>query len=281
MKWFEPRRHAYPWRGTSDPYAVLVSEIMLQQTQAARVVPAFERFIGRFPTVAALARASRADVVRVWEGLGYNRRPVALSEAARAIVRDHGGRVPADPEELKRLPGIGPYTAAAVASFAYRATIAAVDTNVRRVVARARLGREPGELRRRAIDEEAGRWLDRGHPAEWSQALMDLGREICRPEPRCEACPIAADCRARSRSRRGRMAPRRAAPFEGSMRQVRGGIVRVLRRRGASVGELAAQTGFPVERIVDAVRALVRDGLLVADAAARAGRTTGRVRLAD
>ena len=280
MKWFEPRRHAYPWRGTSDPYAVLVSEVMLQQTQAARVVPAFERFLGRFPTVAALAHASRADVVRVWEGLGYNRRPVALSEAARAIVRDHGGRVPADPDELKRLPGVGPYTAAAIASFAYGATIAAVDTNVRRVVARARLGREPGEVRRDTIDEEAGRWLDRGHPAEWNQALMDLGREVCRPEPRCEACPIA-DCRSRSRSRRSRITQRRAAPFEGSMRQVRGGVVNVLRRQAASVGELAAQTGFPVDRIVDAVGALVRDGLVAADAAARAGRLTGRVRLAD
>ena len=281
MNWFEPRRHAYPWRGTSDPYAVLVSEIMLQQTQAARVVPVFERFLGRFPTVAALADASRADVVRAWEGLGYNRRAVALSEAARAIVRDHHERVPGDPDELKRLPGIGQYTAAAIASFAYGATIAAVDTNVRRVVARARLGREPGEVRRDTIDDEAGRWLDRRHPADWNQALMDLGRDICRPEPRCEACPIAADCRARSRSRRSRLSPRRAAPFEGSMRQVRGGIVRVLRRRSASVGELAVQTGFPVERIVDAVEDLVRDGLVVADTAARAGRGNGRVRLAD
>jgi A/G-specific adenine glycosylase len=254
---------------------------MLQQTQAARVVPAFERFLGRFPTVAALANASRADVVRAWEGLGYNRRPVALSEAARAIVRDHGGRVPADPDELKRLPGVGPYTAAAIASFAYGATIAAVDTNVRRVVARARLGRDPGEVRPRIIDDEAQRWLDRRNPAEWNQALMDLGREICRPKPRCEACPIAADCRARSRSRRSQIAQRRAAPFEGSMRQVRGGIVRVLRRRRASVGELAAQTGFPVARIVDAVGALVRDGLVVAETAAREGRATDRVRLAD
>ena len=281
MKWFEPRRHAYPWRGTSDPYAVLVSEIMLQQTQAARVVPAFERFLGRFPTVAALADASRADVVRAWEGLGYNRRAVALSEAARAIVRDHGGRVPTDPEELKRLPGVGPYTAAAIASFAYGATIAAVDTNVRRVVARARLGREPGEVRRDTIDDEAGRWLDRGRPAEWNQALMDLGREICRPEPRCEACPMAADCRARSASRRRRATLRQAAPFEGSMRQVRGGIVRLLRRRGASVGELAARTGFPLERIVDAVEALVRDGLVVAERATRAGSAIDRVRLAE
>jgi A/G-specific adenine glycosylase len=281
LRWFEPRRHAYPWRGTSDPYAVLVSEIMLQQTQAARVVPAFERFLGRFPTVAALADASRADVVRAWEGLGYNRRAVALSGAARAIVLDHYERVPGDPEELMRLPGVGPYTAAAIASFAYGATIAAVDTNVRRVVARARLGREPGEVRRDTIDDEAGRWLDRRHPAEWNQALMDLGREICRPEPRCEACPIAADCRARSRSRRRRLAPRRAARFEGSMRQVRGRIVGVLRRRSANVGELAVQTGFPVERIVDAVGALVRDGLVVADTASRAGRGNGRVRLAD
>jgi hypothetical protein len=139
-------------------------------------------------------------------------------------------------------------------------------------------GRSPaGHHRRR------GRALARppSPSPEWNQALMDLGREVCRPKPRCEACPIAVDCRARSRSRRSRIALRRAARFEGSMRQVRGGVVNFLRRRAASVDELAVQTGFPVERIVDAVGALVRDGLVVADAAARAGRTTGRVRLAD
>lgn len=119
----------YPWRASRDPYAVLVSEIMLQQTQAARVVPVFVRFLGAFPSVASLAAAGRGDVVRAWAGLGYNRRAVALSEAARAIVRDHDGRVPADPQVLRTLPGVGPYTAAAVAALAFGAPVAAVDTN--------------------------------------------------------------------------------------------------------------------------------------------------------
>ncbi|MGZ8584621.1 MAG: A/G-specific adenine glycosylase [Actinomycetota bacterium] len=119
--WYRPRRRAYPWRGSGDPYAVLVSEVMLQQTQAARAVPVFERFLARFPTVEALASAPRSEVVRAWAGLGYNRRAVALSEAAREIERAHGGRIPGDPEVLRTLPGVGPYTAAAVASFAFGA----------------------------------------------------------------------------------------------------------------------------------------------------------------
>jgi A/G-specific adenine glycosylase len=270
MRWFEPRRHAYPWRGSSEPYAVLVSEIMLQQTQAARVVQAYERFLARFPTVAALARASRADVVRAWEGLGYNRRAVALSEAARAIVRDHGDRVPADPDELKRLPGVGPYTAAAVASFGHGVAVAAVDTNVRRVVARARLGREPADVLPRVLDDEAERWLDRRHPGEWNQALMDLGREVCRPRPRCEACPIARDCRFRKSVRPRSGGKRSKPPFEGSTRHVRGAIVAVLRRHpSASVERVASESGFPVERIVDALPGLKRDGLVTVTAAPR------------
>src|SRR5438876_715357 len=120
---------------------------MLQQTQAARVAPAFGRFVERFPTVRDLAAAPRAEVLRAWAGLGYNRRAVALSEAARAIVRDHSGRVPSDPAALQRLPGVGPYTAAAVASLAYGVPAPALDTNVRRVVARARVGTEPHEVR--------------------------------------------------------------------------------------------------------------------------------------
>src|SRR6058998_1553403 len=135
LQWYEPRRHAYPWRLPGvDPYGVLVSEVMLQQTQAPRVARAFEPFIRRFPSVRELAGGSVADVLRAWSGLGYNRRAVALSRAARAIVSEHGGRVPSDPALLEQLPGIGPYTAAAVASIASGLPAPAIDTNVRRVL---------------------------------------------------------------------------------------------------------------------------------------------------
>jgi A/G-specific adenine glycosylase len=243
---------------------VLVSEVMLQQTQAVRVVPAYRRFIELFPTVEALANASRSDVVRAWDGLGYNRRAVALSEAARAIVREHGGRVPSDPALLKRLPGVGPYTAAAVASLAFGVAVATVDTNVRRVVARARLGREPDEVRPRDIDDEAERWLDRRRPDRWNQALMDLGRYVCRPRPACDGCPLRLSCRFRNAERRPPTVRRATTPFDGSRRQVRGAIVRVLRhRRSASVRGLAAETGLSIERVVEAIDGLVRDGLVV------------------
>ncbi|HXF73820.1 MAG TPA: A/G-specific adenine glycosylase, partial [Actinomycetota bacterium] len=123
LAWYAPRRRAYPWRATRDPYRILVAEVMLQQTQASRVVPRYRAFLGRFPSVRALAAAPRADVLRAWSGLGYNRRAVLLHEAARALARDHGGRLPRDPEGLRRLPGVGPYTAAAVAAIAFGARV--------------------------------------------------------------------------------------------------------------------------------------------------------------
>lgn len=138
LDWYRPRRHAYSWRrGRRSPYRTLVSEVMLQQTQASRVEPIFDAFVARFPDVGALGAASRADVLRAWAGLGYNRRAVALHETARIVVREHGGRVPRDAEALTRLPGVGPYTAAAVASIGHGDPVAALDGNVRRVVARA------------------------------------------------------------------------------------------------------------------------------------------------
>jgi A/G-specific adenine glycosylase len=254
---------------------------MLQQTQASRVVPVFERFLGRYPSVEELARAPRDEVVRAWAGLGYNRRAVALSEAARVLVREHGGRVPGDPELLRRLPGIGPYTSAAVASLAFGRPIAALDTNVRRIVARVRAGREADDLTPVALRPLADRWLDRDDPATWNQALMDLGREVCRPRPRCDACPIAFGCRFMADGATPGPARRKQGRFDGSSRQVRGAVVDSLRRRGsASLRSLAQDTGFPSDRIRDAVETLRRDGLLEAGPAALAGRAAGRVRLA-
>jgi A/G-specific adenine glycosylase len=255
---------------------------MLQQTQAPRVAPAYERFLTRFPTTFELARATRADVVRAWEGLGYNRRAVALSDSARAIVSDHAGAVPSGTDELRALPGIGPYTAAAVASIAFGAPVAAVDTNVRRIVARVHLGAEADEVPRRRIRELADVWLDRDAPGAWNQALMDLGREVCRPRPRCPVCPLAAGCAFFAAGAEPRPSRRRQGPFEGSSRQVRGAIVRALRERSpSSVGVIASTTGLDLARVAAAIEDLHREGLIAAGIAALQGRPRGLVRLAD
>lgn len=265
-EWYAPRRRAYPWRGSHDPYAVLVSEAMLQQTQASRVVPAYRSFLRRFPTVRTLAAASRRDVVLEWGGLGYNRRAVRLSEAARAIVRDHGGRIPRDPATLRELPGVGPYTAAAVASLGFGEPVAAIDTNVRRVVARVHLGVEGLEAPARHVWALADAWLDRDDPITWNQALMDLGREVCRPKPRCDACPLARVCRFRLDGSIAARGPRRQGPFEGSTRQVRGAVVRALRSHPSLTRtRLSAETGFPRDRVDGALDGLVHDGLLEFD----------------
>jgi A/G-specific adenine glycosylase len=246
---------------------------MLQQTQAARVEPIFEAFLHRFPDVVALAGGSRADVLRAWSGLGYNRRAVRLHEAARAVVRDHGGRIPRDVSVLARLPGVGPYTAAAVASIGFGLPAAAVDTNVRRVVARVMLGAEPDDVPERDVLRDAERWLDRRDPATWNQALMDLGRACCRPQPRCVECPLARICRFARSGGAPRVPARRQPPFAGSDRQVRGAVVRAL-RGSASLDRagLVTAVGHPASRVADVLPGLVRDGLVE--------RTrTGRLRL--
>jgi A/G-specific adenine glycosylase len=278
--WFEPRRAAYPWRRRPTPYRVLVSEVMLQQTQAARVAPAFETFLWLFPTVRSLASASRGEVVRAWAGLGYNRRAVALHEGARRIVRDHRGRIPREPEVLRNLPGIGPYTAAAVAAIGFGVPVTALDVNLRRVVARASLGVEPFDVPGDRLERQAERWLDRQDPAGWHQAVMDLGREVCRPVPRCGECPISAACRFRGSGLSGARATRGQGRFEGSFRQVRGRVLAALRDRGsASVQSLVRVTGQPSERVAAAVRSLVSDGLAEAGPSALAGTPRGRIRL--
>jgi len=290
MQWYRPRRGAYPWRLRPSPYRVLVSEIMLQQTQAGRVVPSFERFVARFPSITVLARAPRSEVVRAWSGLGYNRRAVALSDAARAVVADHDGRVPRSREDLRRLPGVGPYTAAAVASLAFGEPVVAVDTNVHRVVARVILGADGPEVSQAEVGGAAQRWIHRRDPGGFNQALMDLGREVCRPVPRCEACLLSGPCRFR-RARRptasassGSAPPvsRGAPPFRGSSRQVRGKVVEALRARTwATLASLVREAGVPRSRVAPAVRALAAEGIVRAGPAARAGRPRGRVALAD
>ena len=232
---------------------------MLQQTQASRVEPSFRSFVRRFPSVRALAASDRADVLRAWVGLGYNRRAVWLHRAARSVVEEHGGRVPADPASLRTLPGVGPYTAAAVASIAAGVPIAAIDVNVRRIVTRV-----SGLGDRVAVEAEAQAWVDRSAPGEWNQALMDLGRMHCRAVPRCDGCPLAAWCTWRLSGGPADVgAARPQGRFEGSLRQVRGSVVAELRRTpSAGRTRLAAAAGATPDRLGLALDGLVADGVV-------------------
>jgi A/G-specific adenine glycosylase len=201
LAWFDVSRRDLPWRRTDDPYRIWVSEAMLQQTQVERVVDYYERFIAAFPTVEALAAAPADDVLKRWEGLGYYARARALQEAARRVVAAHGGRLPTSAERLRDLPGFGPYTSAAVASIAFGEPVAALDTNVLRVL--ARVGTIPDVVSRgagrAAAVELASSLLDPSRPGDFNQAMMELGAMVCRPRaPRCLLCPVAADCGARA-----------------------------------------------------------------------------------
>ncbi len=220
--WFAANGRDLPWRRTRDPYAVLVSEVMLQQTQVVRVIPRYLRWLERWPTAATLASATPGDVIREWQGLGDNRRALSLHRAAQAIAA-HGW-----PEDLTELPGVGAYTAAAVRSFALGEPVLPVDTNVRR------------------IQERTGHAF--APPA--GQALMDLGATICLARvPRCDSCPLAAGCPSRGR----RYEPlRKQSPFEGSFRQRRASTLRLVAAAPQRLEELDAE----------AVAALARDGLV-------------------
>jgi A/G-specific adenine glycosylase len=226
LGWFGSHGRDLPWRRTRDPYSILVSEVMLQQTQVDRVVPRYLEWLDCWPTVQALAAASPADVIRAWQGLGYNRRGLNLHRAALQIARDGW------PDELTKLPGVGPYTAAALASFAFGRDILPLDTNVRRVQERT------------------------GHSfsARAGQALMDLGATVCLARiPRCGICPLAEDCPSRGRRYE---AVRKQSPFEGSFRQRRATTLRLVAAGDRAIAELDA----------DAVESLARDGLVQIEA---------------
>ena len=285
-RWYRANARDLPWRGTRDPYAILVSEVMLQQTQVDRVIPKYLAFIETFPSFAILAEAQPADVIRIWAGMGYNGRAVRLHRLAREVVERHGGRLPETVEELRTLPGVGPYTAAAVACFAFGATVPVLDTNVYRVLSRVAHGVDAPS--RREIDPLAAGLTPRNggvSSSEWHQGLMDIGATVCMAaRPRCMLCPLRELCAAAPTLQAG--ADRRLAEasvpyspkqskFEGSTRYYRGRIVDFLRSRsddgGAPIDEVAALVeGAPAD-LADLLTALERDGLVV--------RIAGRVRL--
>lgn len=280
ISWFEENGRDLPWRRTRDPYRVLVSEVMLQQIQVKRAVPFYERFLERFPTVEALANAPISDAIKVWGDLGRYRRVVNLHRTARTIVNEHGGKVPSDPAVLARLPGIGPYTAGAVACFAFEKGVPLVDTNIRRVLHRVFVGPdvpEPAAKESEILALAEKLVPPAGNAAwTWNQAVMELGALTCTArKPRCEACPLSGRCRARARIS-GALAALPRPPkaetayrYEDSNRYLRGRVLARLREApaaGVSLRELGAalREGFgegDLDRIRTVVESLEKDGL--------------------
>ncbi|MGA2072155.1 MAG: A/G-specific adenine glycosylase [Terriglobia bacterium] len=197
LAWFRRNARSLPWRGSGDPYAVWVSEVMLQQTQVATVIPYYQRFLETFPTVADLASASLERVLQQWSGLGYYRRARHLHQAAKQLVRSYGGSLPRDYDKIRSLAGVGDYTARAILSIAFNLPFTVLDGNVARVV--SRVAAVPGNLHqpgfRRAVEAELERLLSRHRPGRFNQALMELGQTICLPRaPQCAACPVRGWC---------------------------------------------------------------------------------------
>jgi A/G-specific adenine glycosylase len=252
LSWYRRSGRDLPWRRTSDPYRILVSEVMLQQTQVSRVLVAYQRFLRRFPTLQTLARATLGEVLREWSGLGYNRRARDLHRIAR--TRSSLPRAVAD---LDALPGVGAYTASAVACFAHGERTAFADTNIRRVLGRAILGRIATD--REAVELDA-RYGSRRKTERWHHALMDIGATICLAKrPRCEVCPVRPVC---DYDGVERSSPRKQSPFGPSDRRVRGAIVRHLALSTRGVRLDALRTRINDARVPRLVRALEAEGLV-------------------
>lgn len=245
MGWWSSAARDLPWRETRDPWKILVSEVMAQQTQVTRVIPSWIRFVERFPTPTHTAAASAGDVVALWDGLGYNRRAVALYRCACEIVEWHDGRVPVDLPSLLRLSGVGPYTARAVMAFAFERDVGVVDTNVGRVLARVH-GRRLAGLE---VQEWADRIVPEGQGWNWNQAFLDFGAIVCsKRRPACADCPISDCCSfggiGVDPAVGSAAVSRGQSRFAGSDRQGRGRLVAALRHAPVEVSELGQVVGW-------------------------------------
>jgi A/G-specific adenine glycosylase len=269
VDWYDRNKRDLPWRAADrSPWGVLVSEVMLQQTPVSRVEPAWSRWMARWPAPLDLAAAEPAETIRAWGRLGYPRRALRLHAAARTIVDRHGGEVPGTYDELRALPGVGEYTAAAVATFAFGRRHAVLDTNVRRVLARAWSGRSmPPAATTRAERFLAASLLpdDETAAAAWAVAVMELGALVCTARaPLCTACPIAECCAWRLAGAPDDAAPRRGQTWAGSDRQARGRLMAVLREADRSVDRAVLERAWahdPAQR-ERALDGLVADGLV-------------------
>ena len=282
LAWYRRAHRDLPWRHTRDAYRILVSEVMLQQTQVERVLPKYAAWLAAYPSVEALAAAPRAEVIRSWSGLGYNLRAVRLHDIARQVVERFGGRVPDTLEGLLSLKGIGRYTAGAVLCFAYGQPALVLDTNVRRVLGRIFAAEAPA-----AVEDDRVAWPlaeaalpPANHVYDWNQALMDVGATICLSRnPRCLLCPAQAQCTARKEwfapeigevrgvaEARSTYKPHKPKQghFEGSRRWYRGRIVEALRSAadGITLAELAARLEMDEDSSRELVEGLARDGLV-------------------
>ncbi|MGH3273352.1 MAG: A/G-specific adenine glycosylase [Streptosporangiaceae bacterium] len=274
ISWYAASARDLPWRrpGTS-PWAILVSEIMLQQTPVARVLPAHAAWMARWPTPATLAGATPADALRQWDRLGYPRRALRLHDIARLLVTEHDGAVPASADVLATLPGIGPYTAAAVASFAFGHRHAVLDTNVRRVLARLVTGAARPPVTPSAAERQLAQALlpaDAAAAARWAVAVMELGALVCTASrPLCTACPVASQC-AWQLTGGLPSGSRKASPgYAGTDRQCRGALLAVLRSADGPVPAIALDAAWPDDgQRARSLAALIADGLL-------AGRADG------
>jgi A/G-specific adenine glycosylase len=266
LEWFAAAGRDLPWRNTRDPYRIMVSEIMLQQTQVDRVLPKYRAFLETFPSLEALAEAPTAEVIRAWAGLGYNRRAVNMQRAARAVVNEYGGQFPRDLATLLNLPGVGPYTAGAIACFAFEQDVAFMDTNIRRVIHRLFVGPEEygsaGDARLLAIGQAA---VPPSHAWAWNQALMELGALICTAgAPACWRCPVQTYCHAYAARRAAdeqifsnsatpelrrqrRVGERREAAYAGSNRFYRGRVIDALRQLAPGQALPLSQLGVRVK----------------------------------
>ncbi len=272
--WARDHLRDLPWRQTRDPWSILVAEVMLQQTQVARVEPAWRRFLDRFPNVGDAAASGRGEVVTLWAGLGYNNRAVRLHRAAQQVVERFDGVFPSEVAHLISLPGIGPYTARAIRAFAFELPGAVVDTNVARILARLAGVRLTPAAAQRAADALA----DEADPWTWNQSMIDLGATVCTPRnPACDRCPLAPGCSWRGGPDGDPAAvppSKRQARFEGSDRQARGRLLDACRSGpvlDADVSDVIRS--LDPERVERVVSGLVRDGLIQ--------RRGGLLRLAD
>lgn len=231
LKWYDENKRDLPWRVSHDPYAIWVSEIMLQQTRVAVVVDRYQAFLKRFPSLMSLALANEDEVLALWSGLGYYRRARMLHKAARYVAQNYYGSLPKKSEELRELPGIGEYTAAAIASIAHGESVAVVDGNVERVLCRL-AGWEANVKQRRNVSELAARMVDTQRPGDFNQAMMELGAVVCLPRsPRCNDCPVSRDCSTRGEHKTEKRAPMKSVEIAYAL-SVRTSTKKLLHDRG-------------------------------------------------
>lgn len=285
-KWYQENKRNLPWRHTTDPYKILVSEVMLQQTQVDRVIPKYEIFLESFPTVRDLAHASPARVIAIWHGLGYNRRALNLHKGAKEVVEKWNGLYPQTPEELQEIPGIGPYTSAAVASFAFNHHSAVVDTNVIRVLTRLFMGKKA--MKDSSSKKQFGKLsmeiLPRGASRVHNNAIMEFGALICQAKPACHTCFAASYCASFLELKKGQLTQEELqilgtpkggfgtvqSRFEGSDRQIRGRIIALLSKPGTKTSGATLlhelRTHFkvvvPPQKFQNLIQKLLHEGMI-------------------